>query len=452
MHRFTLILAAIAITMGLVISAAAPGAAQRGQDPAAQKRELQQRRGKPTSSKVIPGQYIIKLKGDVSTARVETSVKELARGFDLDVIHVYGRALKGFAAKVPPGRVNQLRKDPRVASIEPDREAKAFAETFPTGVNRIGADDVTEGVKPVAPDRTGQAVAVLDSGIDKHKDLNVRGGFNAVGSKSNCTAPKSGAWGDGNGHGTHVAGTIGAKQNTLGVVGVAPGTPLWAVRVLNNNGSGSFADIICGIEWVIAHHNDVDKQIKVVNMSLGGSCYPDDGCSWSESSTNCAAGLGMHQAICNLNATGVKIVVAAGNDAENAVHTIPAMYDPHVTTVSALTDTDGCRGAQGQNSIENDLDDTLAFYSNYGTVVDVAAPGTDIRSTWKAAKGDKISTKYKTISGTSIATPHVAAAMALGWNGSPTESDPDPDGVWDDWAPGGSWPGIPGIRTTTTRR
>jgi subtilisin family serine protease len=272
---------------------------------------------------------------------------------------------------------------------------KAHAETLPTGVDRIGADSNAEGK---VPNVSGVPVAIIDSGIDpNHPDLNVRGGHN-------CTSKKRGKWADDNGHGTHVAGIVGAKRNGKGVVGVAPGTPLYAVKVLNERGFGSASDIICGLEWTAR------QGITVANVSLGGSFPADD-------PTACDSSL-YHQAYCNAAADGVRIVVSAGNTGRNAGNIVPAKYD-QVITVSALLDTDGCAGGEGR--LTNDgPDDSLALFSSRGEVVDVAAPGYNIVSTFPGGK-------YGKLSGTSMAAPHVAGAIARGWDPDTGEKEPGPD-------------------------
>jgi subtilisin len=225
-------------------------------------------------------------------------------------------------------------------------------------------------------------VAVLDTGIDlAHPDLVVAGG-------RNCASGKS--YADGNGHGTHVAGTIGAKDDANGVVGVAPGARLWAVRVLNNNGSGSWSSIICGVDWVTANAGTIE----VANMSLGGT-GTDTGCNDG----------GMHRAICNSVARGVTYAVAAGNESDDARNHVPAAYD-EVITVSALADFNGKPGGGAAPTCRADQDDTFAAFSNFGADVDMIAPGVCILSTWRNGG-------YSTISGTSMATPHVAGAAGL---------------------------------------
>lgn len=236
---------------------------------------------------------------------------------------------------------------------------------------------------------------MIDTGISTtHPDLNVLGGVN-------CSSGKS--FEDGNGHGTHVAGTIAAKDDGQGVVGVAPGAPLYAVRVLNNAGSGSFADVICGIDWVTA--NAASKGIKVANMSLGGS--GSDGSCSSDA---------LHLAICNSVNAQVTYVVAAGNSNADFAGFVPAAYD-QVLTVTAAADFNGQPGGGAAATCRADVDDTAADLSNFTTAGSadsthtIAGPGVCILSTWKRGG-------YNTISGTSMATPHVTGTASLCLAGS----------------------------------
>src|SRR5919201_1944048 len=153
------------------------------------------------------------------------------RAYGLTISHVYSRALKGYAAAIPDARIDDIRRDPSVAFVSEDRPVHAVAQTLPTGVNRIEAELSTH----FASNAWNFAVAVIDTGSGPHADLNVAGG-------KNCSTGSS--FSDGNGHGTHVAGTIGAMTNTVGVVGVAPGIPIYSVRVLNNQGSGTWGSVI----------------------------------------------------------------------------------------------------------------------------------------------------------------------------------------------------------------
>jgi len=228
-------------------------------------------------------------------------------------------------------------------------------------------------------------VAVIDTGIDaSHPDLNVVASVNCSGGapwKMSCGS--GGA--DDNGHGTHVSGTIGALDNGIGVVGVAPGARLWAVKVLNSQGSGYMSWIVAGIDYVAAHAGEIE----VANMSLGCEC----------------SSAAMDTAITNAVAAGVVFVVAAGNNGTNADTFSPANH-PDVITVSALADFDGIPGHLGSPTCRTDQDDTLADFSNWGATVEIAAPGVCITSTWPGGG-------YNTISGTSMASPHVAGAAAL---------------------------------------
>lgn len=341
---------------------------------------------------VIPGQYIVVLRDD--SIDVPVVADEHARRYGVGLQHLYEHALRGYAATIPAARLAQIKADPRVAFISEDRLVAATAQTLPTGIDRIDG----ESSSAKSGDGTGTVgvdVAVIDSGIDvRHPDLNVVGGVN-------CTTGRG--YDDGDGHGTHVAGTIGAKDNGIGVVGVAPGARLWAVRVLDNRGQGSWSSVVCGIDWVTKNA----KTIKVANMSLGGGGADDGNCGNSNNDA-------MHKAICASVNAGVTYVVAAGNESDTAANHVPAAYD-EVITVSALADFDGKSGGGAAATCRADVDDTFADFSNYGPDVDIIAPGVCITSTWKGGG-------YNTISGTSMATPHVTGAAALYKVNNPTAS------------------------------
>ena len=200
---------------------------------------------------------------------------------------------------------------------------------------------------------------------------------------------KSKSWEDDNGHGTHIAGIAAALDNDQGIVGVAPGARVWAVKVLDENGGGSFSDVICGLNWVVNHSGTVD----VVNLSLSGA-GSDGPCESSP----------LHQAICNVVYSGVPVVVAAGNQGTDASTRVPASFD-EVITVSGMADSDGAPGHAGPGTCTGHADDTFLPYSNYGADVDVAAPGDCILSLGKDGK-------RRQESGTSSASPHVAGAVA----------------------------------------
>lgn len=335
--------------------------------------------------------YIVVMHGPPGAARAEANhaaAADLARAYGLTAERTYGTAIVGFAARVPAGRLAALQRDPRVAYVETDDPVTIFAQTVPTGVRRIFADtNVNIGIDGVDDWRVDVDVAVIDTGIDfEHPDLNVVGGVKCSGGwpwNSKCVSGGD----DDHYHGTHVAGTIGAIDNGTGVVGVAPGARLWAVKVLDSRGSGYTSWIVAGIDWVAANA-DV---IEVANMSLGGS-----GFNQAE-----------YDAIQGAVNKGVAFAVAAGNSDDDASNYSPAAFD-NVLTVSALADFDGKPGGLGSPTCRTDQDDTLADFSNWGSAVDIAAPGVCILSTYPLEKGE-----YGTISGTSMASPHAAGALAL---------------------------------------
>jgi subtilisin len=343
---------------------------------------------------VIPDQYIIVLRDDVvDTPSVAGEI--LQRFGGVSVSHIYQHALNGFAAHLPRQAVALLRADPRVLFVAEDRVMRIAAQELPTGIDRIEGD--LSSARPGSGRTVNVPVAIIDTGIQSsHPDLNVVGG-------KNCTTEAS--FEDGNGHGTHVAGTVAAKDNGIGVVGVAPGAPLYAVKVLDSGGSGSTSSVVCGIDWVTA--NAAGLGIKVANMSLGGSGFDDGNCGN-------LFGDAMHRAICNSVNAGVTYVVAAGNSNANFSSFfgfVPASYD-EVLTVTAVADFNGAPGGGAAATCRSDVDDTNADFSNFTTTTSndrnhtIAGPGVCIKSTW-------IGSGYNTISGTSMATPHVTGAAAL---------------------------------------
>ena len=330
------------------------------------------------------GRYIVVLRRGASPTAVAGSV-------GASPVRTYAHALTGFAAVLPQPAINALLKNGRVLFIQPDSRVSMAAQTVPTGIARMGAAN--------NPNVTIN-VAVIDTGVDKsHPDLNVVGGVNF------STGPSK-KWNDGNGHGTHVAGTIGALNNGIGVAGVAPGARIWAVRVLDDSGSGWTSDIIAGVDWVTARAGT----IKVANMSLSGEKVAGSGTCVSDGNGGLVdPGDAEHTAICNSVAAGVTYVVAAGNASTDACTRSPAGY-PEVITVSALADFDGQPGGTGTGSFAfssctENVDDSFACFSNYGACVDVMAPGVGIYSTYTDGG-------YSTSSGTSMAAPHVAGAAA----------------------------------------
>jgi len=333
--------------------------------------------------------YIVVLKAGEEPESAEND----AQDHGAQIQHSFRSVLNGSSAHLSDAAVSALSGRSDVAYIEPDAEVSAFAQTVPIGVTRIAAPQ-----HPYFHSATDVDVAIIDTGLDAtHPDLNYFTGGDFTG---------EGLF-DGHGHGTHVSGTVAAKDNDFGVVGVAPGARLWAVKVLDSAGSGSFSNVIAGLDYVSQHASEIE----VANLSLGGSGYSQ----------------AMRDAVAGCVNRGVVIVVAAGNSSVDVYgndeifgtsdDTIPAAY-PECMTVSAMTDTDGQVGAVGSGTSYGG-DDQLANFSNHsmsamvgdpvsswGAAVDLAAPGVNILSTYKGGG-------YATMSGTSMASPHVTGSVAL---------------------------------------
>ncbi len=337
--------------------------------------------------------YIVVLRDREDVAGV---ARRHAGDYEARVARTYSRALSGYAARIPERHLARLRSDPRVQFVAPDLPVTAQGrvalngDTVPTGVRRIEA--VTGST---ARQASNVNVAVLDSGIDlDHPDLNARAGKNCM---AETVAPD-----DDNGHGTHVAGTIAALNNGAGVVGVAPGTAVYAVKVLNSAGSGNVSNLLCAIDWVSANGSRLN--IRVVNMSVAVSpSSNDNNCGRSNSDP-------LHTAICNATATGVTFVAAAGNQGGDVASVAPASY-PEVLAATAMVDSDGRPGGVGGVSCTGRADDRAMDVSNYAVAqaeLDhlLAAPGDCITST---APGGGHSIKL----GTSMASAHLAGSVAL---------------------------------------
>ncbi|MCL5278605.1 MAG: S8 family serine peptidase [Planctomycetes bacterium] len=278
------------------------------------------------------------------------------------IVYAAFKLIPVVSAWVPVEGLAALANRPDVAYVEEDPPMYAFAQSTPWGVSRIHADLVWPGGNTGA----GVEVAIIDTGIDsRHPDLAVVDGINYAGppEKEGSTDPAD--WNDGYGHGTHCAGIVAALNNGIGVVGVAPGVRLHAVKVLDNTGLGYTSDIIQGLEWCVQNH------VQVASLSLGGG-----------GSTS------LQEACDKAFAAGVLLVAAAGNSSGPV--RFPAGY-PSVVAVSAT-----------------DSQDRLAYFSSFGPEIALGAPGVDIYSTCKGGS-------YTTMSGTSMACPHVTGTAALVW-------------------------------------
>ena len=354
----------------------------------------------------ILGRYIVVLNNSANADAVAGKATTLGATVD----SLFG-SINTLVVSLPLLRLGSLQRDPRVAFVAPDRPVRLLDNAagtgatggVPTGVMRIGAAPLAGVTGPAKK----AAVAIVDTGIMPRPDLNVVGGYDCandllgdlLGGGGNGATPA-----DNNGHGTHVAGIVAARDTGQGVVGVSPGTPLYAVRVFSSFGSGSLSNVICGLNWVA--ENAAKDNIKVINMSLGGEGSDDGHCGATDQDA-------FHAAVCRVTAAGVTVVVAAGNDGGDVAKTVPASYD-EALAVTAMADFDGKPGGLFQGSSPcstKGTDDTAASFSDWAVPASpdanhvIAAPGVCITSTWNDGK-------FKSISGTSMASPHVAGLVA----------------------------------------
>jgi subtilisin family serine protease len=362
------------------------------------------------NNKAVPGapiqdRFIVEVRPGINPRFVAP-----AHGIAADFF--YQHAVNGFAGNVPPGRLAALAADPRVARIVPDRTIAAnakrggggtgSAQVVPAGVQRIGA---APGATAYAG--AGVGVAVVDTGVDfNHPDLQPlgSGSFSAFGNTAQ----------DNNGHGTHVAGTIAARNNSTDVVGVAPNATLYAVKVLDAAGSGSDSAVTAGLDWVAANAATVSPRIRVVSTSLG-----------REGTVN--GNPVLRGAVQNVTASGIAVVVAAGNDASLEVsQQIPSGY-PEVIAVASTTAKAGTNQYRFFNGVIGA--DTASYFTSdggwnpvSGVGVSIFGPGEDQENISKAEVIESVgilSTKLgggtTRLSGTSMASPHTAGVAALIW-------------------------------------
>lgn len=331
----------------------------------------------PATAKERPTRKIVVFESNFVNEKAQNDLIEQVGGVKikkLDLINAKAVYLPNQAAKQALlGKLGIKRiDDDVVVNALVKSSSTAPAEVLPWGVDRIEADQAWSTTRG-----SGFKVAVLDTGIDlAHPDLktNIKGGYNTI----NPTR----SYADDNGHGTHVAGIIGAIDNNIGVIGSAPLVDLYAVKALDRRGSGYLSDIIEGLDWAVTNH------MQVVNMSLG-------------TNSDIAS---FHDAVQRANQSGIIQVAAAGNDGGAVDY--PAAY-PEVIAVSAT-----------------DSNNNIASWSSRGSEIDLAAPGVSIFSTYKGST-------YKTLSGTSMASPHVAGSAALVLTQAPGSYDLDGDGTWD---------------------
>ena len=345
--------------------------------------EVQTLDGKPTT---IPGKYIITLHEDNLNYRktndydqAQAGMRKVAQDIvakygvsPTQVDRVYGSLLTGFSATLSPSQVAALRNDPSVQYIEEDGIAYAYVDVTQSSAT-WGLDRIDQANLPLSTSYTygqtgeGVKVFILDTGIlYGHSEFEGRAQQGYSGYADNGT--------DRQGHGTHVAGTVGGK-----LYGVAKKATLVSVKVLSDSGSGSFSTIVAGLDWVLANKGTSPA---VINMSLGGAS--------SGNST-------VNSAIKRLYDAKVPVIVAAGNDNRDASGFTPANA-PQAYAVGSSTNTDA-----------------RSSFSNFGPLVKIFAPGSSITSAWWTS-----TTALNTISGTSMASPHVAGAAALLLQANPT--------------------------------
>ena len=352
-----------------------------------------------TSLEVIPGQYVVLLKGDFGYVKsgtmsyddaqlamtvVTKDILAKAGIYDREPLNVYSAGIPGFAVQMSENEALALEKHPNVRGVwqdmmfilakpAPSPVPLPTPEVMPAGITRVGGGATYSGTK---------RAWIIDTGIDlDHGDLNVDV------AKGKTFVLRTTTPNDDNGHGTHCAGIVAAKDNDGGVVGVAAGAPVVPVKVLDKRGSGAMSVIIQGVDWVTANGVAGDA----ANMSLGGGAYEP-----------------LDLQVIEMGAKGIFVALAAGNESDDANNHSPARANGlNIYTISAC-----------------DVNDYFATFSNYGNPpIDYCAPGVSILSTYNNGG-------LATMSGTSMAAPH-ACGVLLVTSGNPKTSGyvlNDPDG------------------------
>jgi subtilisin len=355
-----------------------------------------------------PGRYLVN----------KASAENVARGLGLTAKLSFGNVLYGFAASVPRNALSALQNDPRVDYINFDQPVSINAAPDnalakrPGGGGGSSAQVTPWGIAAIQASQSnsnqgqGVDVYVIDTGIDSnHSDLATLGSSTAIvtcsGASTTCRTP----WDDDNGHGTHVSGTIAALNNSIDVVGVAPRATLHAVKVLNKTGSGTWSGVIAGIDWV-ATNKPLGSAV-IANMSLGGSGSKGTGtCTSSGYTKGSGSADAMYASLCNAANQGVLFSVAAGNSGANAANSVPAAYYDAVITVSAMGKNSQALYDWPNWSNWGIINDAGSGITTPTAPVSITAPGVSI-----------LSLKYNggttTLSGTSMAAPHVTGALAL---------------------------------------
>lgn len=384
-----------------------------------------------------PAEYIVVLKNSANTAKAETRHEKAGA----QIGHRYSRALKGYAATMPSGLVAKVKADPDVLFVTPSRRfrpppnprvVKRLAKLNPQGTDREirRVDGHLSSTR--SGDGTGNVdvdIAVIDTGVDPRQlELHVAGGYNCVGNNRNDWGPTETGDVVEDGHGTFVAGLIGALDDNAGIVGIAPGARIWSLRVFGPDEFGTDADLICALDWVAATRLDGDPRndIEIANMSLGDPEKPDDG--------NCGRTNGdpVHLASCRIAELGVTPVASAGNEAHDATTHGPSGYD-EVLGATAMADYDGLGGSQApaqcvlfNGDVYDDgadfgqIDDGAAYFSNWVSLPSdqahtLSAPGVCMISLApRKACGERYPSCYQVLGyGTSYAAPIVAGVVAL---------------------------------------